>query len=196
MIYLVRHGQTAFNRERRLQGHVDSELTELGLAQADAVGRLLKFLTRGEPGWRIVSSPLGRAQRTAEVVARHLDGVVEIESRLIELSWGEWDGRLRTELEAAYPEAFAESGWAFRAPTGESFGSVAARMTDWLKSLPPEPKRRVIAVSHGVAGRVLRGVYAGLGREATVAQDVPQDAVFRLAGGRIERIDCGPPAGG
>ena len=47
----------------------------------------------------------------------------------------------------------------------------------------------MIAVSHGVAGRVLRGVYAGLDRETTIAQAVPQDAVYRLAGGGLERID-------
>ncbi|MCR5878557.1 histidine phosphatase family protein [Phenylobacterium sp. J367] len=62
MIYLVRHGQTEFNREQRLQGHVDSPLTELGLRQAGAVAALLKDLTAGQPGWRVVSSPLGRAR--------------------------------------------------------------------------------------------------------------------------------------
>lgn len=190
MIYLVRHGQTAFNRERRLQGHVDSDLTELGLAQADAVGRRLKGLVSGEAGWRIVASPLGRAFRTAGIIAGHLDLGVEMEPRLTEISFGEWDGRLRSELEPVFPDAFAPTGWTFRTPTGEPYRSVVARMTDWLKSLPPEPDRRVIAVSHGVAGRVLRGVYAGLNREETVTQEVPQDAVFRLAGGQVERIDC------
>lgn len=190
MIYLVRHGQTAFNRERRLQGHVDSDLTELGRAQAEAVGRLLQELIGQEPGWRIAASPLGRAQATAEIIAARLKLPVETDSRLIELSWGEWDGRLRSELEAVYPDAFGRTGWAFRAPAGESFEAASARLGDWLGGLAPEPQRQVIAVSHGVAGRVLRGVYAGLSRDATVRQDVPQDAVFRLSGGRIDRIDC------
>jgi probable phosphoglycerate mutase len=191
LIYLVRHGQTEFNRERRLQGHVDSPLTELGVRQARAVGRLLKDLIRDPAGWRIVSSPLGRAHATAETVAAIL-GVaeVELEPRLMELSWGEWDGRLRSELEAAYADTFGRSGWGFDAPTGESYEGVAARLSDWLASLPPEPERKVIAVSHGVAGRVLRGVYADLARDATVTQDVPQDAVYLLQHGRIGRIDC------
>ena len=99
MIYLVRHGETAFNRERRVQGHVDSALTELGVRQAHAVGRLLKDLIRGEPGWRIVSSPLGRARSTAEIVASKLGGLpVELDERLKEMSWGPFDGRLRSEL--------------------------------------------------------------------------------------------------
>lgn len=192
MIYLVRHGQTAFNRERRLQGHVDSPLTELGRRQAEAVAGLLAALTRGEPGWRVISSPLGRARDTATAVAAALGAEVEEDRRLIELSWGDWDGRLRSELEAACPDAFGRSGWAFDAPTGETYDAVCARMADWLDSLPPEPERRIVAVSHGVAGRVLRGVYAGLPRDRAVDQDVPQDAVYLLSGGTIGRIDCEP----
>ncbi|MET0273098.1 MAG: histidine phosphatase family protein [Phenylobacterium sp.] len=193
MIYLVRHGQTEFNRERRLQGHVDSPLTELGVRQARAVGRLLKDLIREPEGWRVISSPLGRAMITARTVADAL-GVAEVEQdrRLIELSWGDWDGRLRTDLEAAYPDAFGRSGWAFHAPTGETYEAVCARMVDWLASLAPEPERKVIAVSHGVAGRVLRGVYADLPPDETVAQDVPQDAVYLLQHGRIGRLDVEP----
>jgi probable phosphoglycerate mutase len=191
VIYLVRHGQTAFNQERRLQGHVDSALTELGERQARAVGRLLRELIPDPANWRIVSSPLGRARSTAEAVADALGaGAVETDPRLIEMSWGAWDGRLRSELEAAYPNAFGKTGWAFHAPTGESYEAVCARLSDWLASLPPEPERRVIAVSHGVAGRVLRGVYADLPPGVAIGQDVPQDAVFRLARGAIERIDC------
>ena len=59
-----------------------------------------------------------------------------------------------------------------------------------LASLPPEPQRKVIVVSHGGSGRVVRGAYLGLPRAETLAQEVPQDAVFRLASGAVERIDC------
>ncbi len=191
MIYLVRHGETEFNRERRLQGHVESALTEKGLAQARAVGELLAGLTAAAEDWRIVSSPLGRARRTAEIIARRLGAAdVEIEPRLIELSWGAWDGRLRDDLAAAHPDTFGRTNWAFHAPTGETYDEMCARLHAWLDELPPEPARRIIAVSHGVTGRVLRGLYAGLPPDEVVTQDVPQDAVFRLADGAIERIDC------
>jgi probable phosphoglycerate mutase len=194
VIYLVRHGQTEFNRERRIQGHVDSPLTELGVRQAQAVGRLLRDLIREPAGWRIVSSPLGRAHETARIVARQLGGPpVELDDRLKEMSWGSHDGRLRAELEAENPETFGKSGWAFDAPTdGESYDEVCARVGAWLAGLPPESERKVIAVSHGIAGRVLRGLYANLPRGAAGEQDVPQDAVYLLQHGGVGRIDCEP----
>ncbi len=193
MIYLVRHGQTEFNRERRIQGHVDSPLTELGVRQAQAVGGLLADLIRDPAGWRIISSPLGRAHATAEIIAAKLGGLpVELDGRIKEMSWGEHDGRLRAELEADHPDTFAKTNWAFDASAGETYEDVAARVGDWLASLPPEPQRRIIAVSHGISGRVLRGLYAGLERDQTAVQDVPQDAVFLLQHGNVGRIDCEP----
>ena len=195
MIYLVRHGETEFNRERRIQGHVDSPLTELGVRQAHAVGRLLRDLIREPAGWRIISSPLGRAQATAEIIAGKLGGLpVELDGRIKEMSWGEHDGRLRAELEAEHPDTFAKTNWAFDASAGETYDDVAGRVGDWLSGLPPEPERRIIAVSHGISGRVLRGLYAGLPRDVTAQQDVPQDAVFLLQHGGVGRIDCEPVA--
>lgn len=191
MIYLVRHGQTEFNRERRIQGHVDSPLTELGVRQAGAVGGLLRDLIREPEGWRLISSPLGRAHATAEIIAGRLGGLpIEFDDRLKEMSWGAHDGRLRVELEAENPETFGKTGWAFDAGSGESYEAVATRVGGWLASLPPEPERKIIAVSHGISGRVLRGLYADLDRDASAQQDVPQDAVFLLQHGGVGRIDC------
>jgi probable phosphoglycerate mutase len=193
VIYLVRHGQTEFNRERRIQGHVDSPLTELGVRQAKAVGRLLRDLIRDPVGWRIVSSPLGRAHATAELVSAKLGGLpVEFDHRLKEMSWGAYDGRLRAELEAQEPETFGRTGWAFDAGTGESYEAVSERVGAWLASLPPEPERRIVCVSHGISGRVLRGLYAKLGRDEASLQEVPQDAVYLLQHGGVGRIDCEP----
>ena len=193
MIYLVRHGQTEFNRERRIQGHVDSPLTELGVRQAHAVGRLLRDLIREPEAWRLVSSPLGRAQATAELISAGLGGLtVELDDRLKEMSWGAYDGRLRADLEAQEPDTFGKTGWAFDAATGETYDEVSERVGAWLASLPPEPARRIICVTHGISGRVLRGLYANLGRDEAGQQDVPQDAVYLLQHGGVGRIDCEP----
>jgi len=190
MIYLVRHGQTHFNAERLMQGHLDSPLTALGRDQAAAIGRLLRDLIGKPVGWRLVSSPLGRAQATAAIIGQTLGLPIETDRRVIEVSFGQWDGRLRDELAAEHPDTFGQGGWQFAAPGGESVEAVEARVGDWLADLPPEPERRVIVVSHGGSGRVVRGAYLGLPRAETWAQDVPQDAVFRLANGAVERIDC------
>jgi probable phosphoglycerate mutase len=117
---------------------------------------------------------------------------VETDERHAENHCGAWVGKLRAEIAHHYPEVFATREWFFGAPGGETFEDVSARAADWLDSLPPEPDRRVIAVSHGVWGRIARGVYGGLDRQTTLNQDVPQDAVFRLQNGQIDRFDCEP----
>lgn len=193
MILLLRHGETFWNRERRIQGQTESELTPLGVRQADAMAHLVADLIRhdGAAGWRLVSSPIGRARRTAEAVSRATGLPVEADPRLAEIRCGSWEGRLRSELTGLDPSQ-PMMDWIFSAPGGEMYDDVMARARGWLESLAPEPDRRVVAVSHGVWGRLARGAYAGLDREATLAQDVPQDAVYRLQNGQIDRLDCEP----
>ena len=187
MILLARHGQTRWNVERRIQGRTHSDLTPLGLRQARAVAGLLANLAQREDGpWRLVSSPQQRALATAQAVSDALRLPVETDERLAEVCCGGWEGRLREEVGASGPE------WFFGAPGGESYEEVRGRVADWLDGQSQEPERRVIVVSHGVAGRLLRGAYAGLSRAETLGQDVPQDAVYRLMAGRIDRFDCEP----
>lgn len=193
MIVLVRHGETFWNREGRIQGHTESDLTPLGERQAAAMARVVADLVEanGGEGWRLVSSPIGRARRTAAMVAEATGLPVETDARLAEIHVGRWEGRLRSEVAEAHPELFAGREWFFGAPGGETFEDVTARATGWLATLPPEPERRVIAVSHGVWGRLLRGAYAGFSRQETLSQDVPQDAVYTLRDGRLARHACG-----
>ena len=194
MIYLCRHGQTAFNREHRLQGQMESDLTPLGRRQAAAMGDLLHDLIARDPSapWRIVASPLRRARDTAGIIGARLGLPVEFNDQLMELTVGEWEGRLRADLACEHPEAFANREWFFAAPGGETYDDVMARVAAWLAEQAPEPERRLIVVSHGVAGRLLRGAYAGLSREAALELDVPQDALYRLNAGRLDRFECEP----
>jgi broad specificity phosphatase PhoE len=195
LIYLVRHGETEWNLERRMQGRRESPLTPLGERQAAAMAGLLADLVACEApaDWRLVSSPLGRARQTAEAIGARLGLAVEIDERLAEIAFGDWEGQLRDEMALVYPELFATREWLVSAPGGETFEDVQARIGGWLAELPPEPDRRVVAVSHGMAGRILRGCYAGLSRQQTLLLDTPQDAVFRLTLGQIHRFDCAPP---
>lgn len=193
MIILVRHGETFWNRERRIQGHTESALTPLGERQAVAMAALVADLIRRDPGdWSLVSSPIGRARQTADAVALATGLEPDVDHRLSEICCGEWEGQLWADISERYPEAAGTGDQFFLAPGGETYDDVMGRASNWLSSLPLEPERKVIAVSHGVWGRLLRGAYAGLDRPTTVAQHVPQDAVFRLQNGQIDRFDCEP----
>jgi probable phosphoglycerate mutase len=194
VIYLCRHGQTAFNREHRLQGQRESDLTPLGRLQAGAMAELLHDLIARDPPtpWRIVASPLRRARDTAQVIGARLGLPVEFADRLMELTVGDWEGRLRAELAHEHPEAFANREWFFAAPGGETYEQVMARVAGWLAEQAAEPERRLIVVSHGIAGRLLRGAYAGLSRAQVLELDVPQDAIYRLHAGQLDRLDCAP----
>ena len=200
MIYLCRHGQTFHNREGRMQGQTESDLTPLGRAQAAAMGDLLFDLIRRDPPaappveWRIVASPLRRARDTAETIGARLGLPVAFEDRLKEISVGDWSNRLRDEVKREAPALQGDPEWAFKSPNGETYEDIMARVSGWLAEQAPEPERRLIVVSHGIAGWMLRGAYGGLSREQVIALDTPQDAIFRLSNGQIDRLACAPVA--
>ena len=195
-IFLVRHGETEWNRERRNQGRFDSPLTERGIAQAHAIGRLIATLPNAAAA-RIAASPLGRARRTAEIIREHLDPAPEVrlDDRLRELSIGSWDGLTYSEIAVCAPGIFDGDGrseWCFRSPDGERYEGFAARVADWLRE--PVHAPLTIVVTHGMVSRVLRGLYARLPREAALILPVPQDKVFQLANGAIEEMRVRPLA--
>ena len=191
MIYLIRHGRTEFNAEGRYQGHCDSPLTPLGREQAAANGALLKTLIGDPKDWVFESSPLGRAMDTAGIIAKAAGlGAPSPEPRLREISMGGWDGLTEEEISHLDPEAARGAtryDIFFRAPDGEGLAALTARLKSWLDEAIADRRPR-IAVSHGVSGRVLRGLYAGLDREVMLKLPSPQDVVFRLDDGRIEEI--------
>ena len=168
-------------------------MTPEGNAQAEAIGRRLRGMPEAADA-DIVASPLGRARRTAEIIAEVLtDGGrrrrrILLDDRLREVSLGSWDGMNRREIVAGAPAIFAGEGrweWYFRTPGGETYHGFAGRIAAWLADIPDRP---VIVVSHGVVTRVLRGLYAGLPPGEALRLAVPQDRIFRLADGAIEEI--------
>ena len=192
MIYLVRHGQTEFNASGRIQGAKDSALTPLGVEQGRRLGRLLGSLA--PPDARIIASPLGRTQHTARLIREEARLAAEIASdaRLAEISLGDWDGMLKDDIREIAPDYDAGErrwDWFFTAPKGESYEVLTARLGGWLEDARALPGT-TIAVSHGVAGRILRGLFLGLPREEALMLDIPQDACFRMHGGKIERLEA------
>lgn len=194
MIYLVRHGQTEFNAVSRWQGQVDSPLTSLGRQQAERVGLTLRGIV--DPATTtIFASPLGRVRQTADIIAKAtgISHDIQFDPRLMEISMGSWDGMTDYEIDMEWPNArigLDRFEWFFHAPDGENYGAFAKRLSEALDALATHPAETKVIVSHGVAGRVLRGLYGGFDRAEALRLDVPQDAFFRLASGRISRIDC------
>lgn len=185
MLYLARHGETAWNVSRRFQGAQDSELTGRGVKQADAIGRLLASLLSSRSPTTCYVSPLGRARRTAELIGRHVLLAQVVEPRIAEVTLGVWDGLSRYEIEMEFPGALAGAtalDWYFRSPNGESFEAVSNRVSAWLA----EVETPAIVVSHGLLGRIIRGIYLGLPAPDMLALPVPQDAVYRLSEGGAE----------
>ena len=170
------------------RGWGDSPLTTRGVAQAEAIGKRLARIPE-TVGVSVVSSPLGRARRTAELiqVARGDNAPVELDDRLKEISLGSWDGLDRAEIDARSPGIFQRHGqeWYFNSPDGETYDAFAGRLGAWLSE---RGEGAVITVAHGVVSRVMRGLYAELPRREALSLPVPQDMIWRLAGGRVEEI--------
>jgi broad specificity phosphatase PhoE len=141
MISFVRHGETAHNRDGRLQGRADLELSERGLDQVTRLG------TRFPAGslTAVVTSPLRRAQQTAEAIAAACRAPVEVDERLVELDYGEWDGRALADVPAD-----AWSTWRadpnFAPPGGESLVAVTERVGDFCRERLAGGA--IVAVSH------------------------------------------------
>ena len=195
-LYMLRHGETAWNTERRMQGTKNSDLTERGRLQAEAMGRTLKIELAREPGPTIfLRSPLGRVRETSEIVGRELgldSAQWRDDPRLAELGYGEWEGFSWKEIEVTHPTALAD--WradphGFSPPGGETHFELRRRSAAVLADIVASATRTVV-VGHGVSGAVVRGLNLGLDAQAMFVLEKPQDAFFRLLAGREERIEA------
>lgn len=195
-LYMLRHGETAWNTERRMQGTKDSALTERGRLQAVAMGRTLRRELARVPGPTIfLRSPLGRARETAEIIGRELGldaAQWRDDPRLVELGYGHWEGFSWKEIEVTHPTALAD--WradphGYCPPGGETHAELRQRSAAVLTDIIASATRTVV-VSHGVSGAVLRGINLGLDAKAMFVLEKPQDAFFLLTAGGEERIVC------
>ncbi len=190
MIYLLRHGETLWNRDGRQQGQRDSPLTRRGISQAEAMGRRLRDEIEDPRPWAVVASPLGRAWQSAAIVSEVLGldpRAIALDARLAEMRFGAWEGRSFDRIDADQPGILARRAadkWQFRPPGGESYADLSDRVASWLSPIPAWAK--FIVVCHGGTGRVLRGRFANLPPEATASLENPQDELYRLHDGRIE----------
>ena len=194
VIYLVRHGETTWNRVGRQQGHNDSPLTELGIEQARTAGRVLQRAIADIYNVCIETSPLGRARQTALIVGEILGldpNAILVAPLLIEHHLGNWQGLTHAEIDARDPgalQAREEHKWDYVVPGGESYALVAERAKQWLASKRHAPI--TIAVTHAIISRTIQGAYGGFTPSETVARSHRQDRIYRLHAGRVEEMSC------
>jgi len=161
ILYFARHGETDWNRERRLQGQHDIPLNPLGRVQASRCGELLRALLerdgRAVGEYDYVSSPLGRARETMELMraALGLDPqAYRTDARLMEMSFGRWEGFTFAELQAREAAALAErehDKWGFVLTGGESYAQLQVRVRAWYESM----ERDSVVSAHGGVCRAL-----------------------------------------
>ncbi|EHY0994042.1 histidine phosphatase family protein [Vibrio parahaemolyticus] len=189
-IFVLRHGETEFNADKKLQGHCNSSLTSKGSDQARRVGTTLKQYVENRP-FRVYSSTLGRALQTSQIVCEELNYSYENlnkEPRLKEFSLGEWEQRTIPSLEQEIPNLLAQNDWYLQAPNCETYESVRERLSSWLSDVAHDED--IVVVSHGLTGIVLRGLLLGMDYTQVWQQDLPQDAFFIIEDGRITRVSC------
>jgi broad specificity phosphatase PhoE len=148
MIVWARHGETAANRDGVLLGRHDPDLTEVGVQQARLAAASLARAFEGRRDVRVVTSPLARARATAAIVSDALPGSqVEVDGRLVELSYGEYEGRRLHELPADIVHRW-RTEIDFAPPGGESLASVGHRVAELCGEWARADEQPIVAVSH------------------------------------------------
>jgi probable phosphoglycerate mutase len=105
----------------------------------------------------------------------------------MEVTVGSWDGMTKFEIDNEFPGMLDGSGafdWYFKSPDGESFDAACARAKDWIVDI----RGPTVAISHGLFGRLVRGVYAGLSKQEMLELPVPQDGFYRLCDGDFSLV--------
>jgi probable phosphoglycerate mutase len=186
VLIFIRHGETDWNVEGRLQGQRDIPLNDTGRAQARRNGTAIKAAMPDAARFDFVASPLSRSRETMEIVRAAMGLPAEgyaTDDRLKELTFGAWEGLtdedLRTEVNPELIAARAKDKWGFLPPGGESYRVLSERVADWLASIV----RPTLAVSHGGVGRVLRRMILDLDPLTAISTPFPQDRVLVFDGG-------------
>ena len=193
LLYYIRHGETDWNVEGRLQGQRDIPINARGREQARQCGAILRDLFACDKAdaaaLDFVASPLGRARETMEIAraALGLDPAgYAVDARLAEVAFGSWEGFTTAELHARFPAVYAErerDKWRFTPPGGESYAAMSGRVRGWYDTLT----QNTVVVAHG---GTLRGLIVQFGIaswDEAPFLDVSQGVVYTLRPGHIAR---------
>jgi probable phosphoglycerate mutase len=185
LIYVIRHGQTDWNAERRLQGQRDIDINDTGRGQARRNGILLAEILGAEADqFDFVASPLARTRETMELIRGSM-GLpprdYRTDERLVEVSFGDWEGSTLKEIKATQPDRLAERNvakWDFIPPgaEAESYEILSWRVGSWLQSVD----RPTVCVTHGGVIRTLFRLIADVSKEYAAETEIPQDRILKI----------------
>ena len=161
-IVLIRHGETDWNVDGRYQGQADPPLNKKGWLQARQLAEQLQGAKIGV----LYTSPLLRAKQTADIVARHLEIPLHVEPRLMEIHQGDWQTRLRAEIESLYPDLFRRwetEPWQVTPPKGEHLSQVQKRVDTAIEEiLARHPGEKVGVVAHRIPIALIKVRYQAM----------------------------------
>jgi broad specificity phosphatase PhoE len=191
MLFLIRHGETFWNADGRLQGQCDTKLNGRGREQARESGRLLARLLPDAAGTSFIASPLIRARESLEILMGELVAQGRLaavaayatDDRLKELAFGRWEGLTWKEVRRDAPKDYAARDadvWNVPPPGGESYASLAARAGPLLSEFPAGS----VVVAHGGITRIALHLLAGMPREHAAKALIRQGDVLVLDEGR------------
>jgi len=193
VIYYIRHGETSWNAQGKLQGTQDIALNDLGRRQAAHAGAVLADLLKRDgcdtSALPFVASPLGRARATMELVRGALKLPPEtyaLDDRLREIGYGVWEGSTLAEMQAADPELYARrltAKWTMAPKGGETYAEVQHRMRDWYDSVTGN----TVAVAHGGTARALMVALGIETPESAADLPIEQGAVYVFGDGGLKK---------
>ncbi len=189
-LILIRHGETDWNREGRLQGAQDIPLNALGRSQAAEVAGRLKLLAPDFATLPYLASPMQRARETMEILRGQLGldpAAYVVDDRLRELTFGAWEGFTWRELRKSEPEparARERDKWSFVPPQGESYRMLAERIRPVLAELT----RETVIVSHGGVARAVLALIGAVSPQKAALADIWQGKILVAEGNRADWV--------
>ena len=172
-LVLIRHGETDWNVDGRYQGQADPSLNARGLAQAERLAEELEQASLE----MLYTSPLLRARQTAEIIGERLGIPLQIEPRLMEIHQGDWQTRLRAEIEDLYPELFQRwetEPWQATPPEGEHLSEVQRRVDAAIDEiLTRHPSQTIGIVSHRIPIALIKVRFQGMEPDIVRTLELP-----------------------
>jgi probable phosphoglycerate mutase len=179
-IILIRHGETEWNSQKRMQGHSNSDLSEVGRGQIQALGELMKNVSFDH----IYSSDSLRTSQTAEAITQYSGHTLQFDQRIREKNLGVFEGLTSTEAKERHPEVyrlFKTAGANYVIDEGESTQQLLERALEFIEEIRlRHPQERVVMVTHGGVVRVLMKHALGLSIDAPTRFIIKNTGIFGL----------------